>query len=345
MKEYRRGLVVGKFAPLHRGHELLLQRAAAQSDELLIISYANPEPEGCSAKRRGGWLAKLFPEARSLVVTDAMLALLPVSWPGPHRLPRDSDDAMVHRQFVGQLCLHVLGGPVDAVFTSEDYGDGLAAALTAMFRQEVKHVCVDRARQEVPISGTRIRENPRANRHWLSPVVRASFVPRIAILGGESSGKTSLSAALAAELETSWVPEYGRELWERCEGRLIDSDLLHIAQTQIAREEQATHENRVVVCDTTPLTTLFYARAMFGSAHPVLERLAERKYDLTILCAPDFDFVQDGTRRDDAFRKEQHRWYREQLGHRGIPVLEATGSLQERVASIVPLVKAIDAEL
>jgi nicotinamide riboside kinase len=39
-------------------------------------------------------------------------------------------------------------------------------------------------------------------------------VRRIALLGGESSGKTTLARALAQSLGTSWVPEYGRQRWE-----------------------------------------------------------------------------------------------------------------------------------
>jgi AAA domain-containing protein len=53
-------------------------------------------------------------------------------------------------------------------------------------------------------------------RHWKflpAPVAR-TLVQRIALLGGESSGKTALAARLADELDTRWVPEYGRELWE-----------------------------------------------------------------------------------------------------------------------------------
>jgi hypothetical protein len=36
----------------------------------------------------------------------------------------------------------------------------------------------------------------------------------MALLGGESSGKTTLARALAQSLGTTWVPEYGRQRWE-----------------------------------------------------------------------------------------------------------------------------------
>src|SRR5919198_1540661 len=122
---YRRGLVVGKFAPLHRGHELLIRQAIAQCDEVVVISYAKPEPVGCDADRRAHWLATLFPETCRLVVTDGWLEARGVTGEFS-RLPNDDADPLVHRRFVAFLCQHVLGADVDAVFTSESYGDGFA---------------------------------------------------------------------------------------------------------------------------------------------------------------------------------------------------------------------------
>ena len=87
-------------------------------------------------------------------------------------------------------------------------------------------------------------------------------------------------------------------------------------------------------CDTAPLTTLFYSHDLFGTAEPGLERLASREYDLCVLCAPDFPFVQDGTRDGDALRRRQHVWYLRQLHDRGIPYLVATGSLAARIAQV-----------
>jgi nicotinamide riboside kinase len=65
--------------------------------------------------------------------------------------------------------------------------------------------------------------------------------------------------------------------------------------------------------------------------HPELAKLAKRSYDAVILCRPDFPFVQDGTRRDDAFRLEQHAWYQEQLRYFDCATLEAGGDIGERV--------------
>ncbi len=335
---YKRGLVVGKFAPLHRGHELLIRHAAAACDELFIVSYSRPELPGCGPERRERWLAELFPAARRLVVTDAVLR---DHLPGVEMPCNDDPDERAHRRFVGQICRDIFHTTVDAVFTSETYGEPFAAELTRFFREHdpgtptVRHVLVDLDRRAVPVSGTAIRADVHGQRRFLSPEVYASFVERICFLGGESSGKSTLTAALARYFNTAHVEEYGRELWEQRDGQLVLGDMLDIARCQVAREEAALRNaHRFLFCDTSPLTTLFYSREMFGRATLELVHLAQRRYQLAVLCEPDIPFVQDSTRQDAAFRTRGHTWYLEQLSRGAQPWMSVGGSVAERVQAV-----------
>jgi HTH-type transcriptional regulator, transcriptional repressor of NAD biosynthesis genes len=332
-RPFRRGLVVGKFAPLHRGHEMVIERALAECDEVIVLSYSKPELAGCEPNERARWLEARFPGARRVVLGEP----LPPGLEMPHNDAPDDD----HRRFVARVCLDVLGTTVQAVFTSEDYGDGFARKLTDCFRQrisdadEVSHVLVDRARTRVPISGTLIRSDVHRHRSFLSPEVYASFVDRVCLLGGESSGKTTLAASLASAFDSSWAPEYGRELWEERAGNLRFEDMVHIARTQIDRERVAAgRARRWLFCDTSPLTTLLYSQDLFGKADSELAVLASRPYHRTILCEPDFEFVQDGTRRDDAFRRRQHEWYLRELEQRRVAYDVVAGTLDARVARV-----------
>lgn len=333
---YRLGLVVGKFAPLHKGHVLLVERAASLCERVVIMSYSNPELPGYDPQLREGWLKACFPRATVLVVTPDMLAAWFPAGDVPAIPANDAPDVS-QREFVAMLCMHVLGSDVDAVFTSEGYGDGFAAHLTQRFRATnpscpaVQHVLVDLERRAVPISSTDLRGN--LWRHWsyLPPLVARSLVRRIAFVGGESSGKTALAARLADELDTECAPEYGRELWEAKNGHLAYEDMSLIAREQIRREDAAVDVARgFVFCDTSPLTTLFYSLEMFGRADSELIGAAQRTYSTVVLCAPDFPFVQDGTRRDEAFRATQHAWYETELTARGASYATARGSLAER---------------
>ena len=335
---YRTGLVVGKFAPLHAGHEWLIRRALADCEQLVILSYTRPEFEGCGPTVRERWLRQSFPEAQVCVLGEEALADGSLREHGFASLPDNGDPERRHRRFVGAVCVQWLGVAIDAVWTSEAYGDGFARELTQYYRRvwgdhpAIAHVCVDPARHTVPISATQVRADVHAARRYLPDHVYASFVERVVLLGGESSGKSTLSRALARHFGTASVAEYGRELWEAQGGRLEFADLEQIAVEQVAREEAALARcRRYLFCDTSPLTTRMYSQFLFGKVAPKVEALAARPYHHTVLCAPDFPFVQDGTRQEPGFRDEQHRRYRRELAAREIPYLTVGGTVAQRV--------------
>lgn len=345
MRRHRLGLVVGKFAPLHLGHEWLIDQAAQVCERVLVLSYTRPEFDRCEAAVRRRWLAQRCAPHACHVIDDAWLDARCTALGIPMRpLPANREADAIHQQYLGWLLRDVLRETPDAMFASEAYVTPCAAALSAALGHVVQAVLVDPQRREVPISASVVRRDPAAHARWLSPVVRAAFVRRVLLLGGESSGKTTLAAALAREHRTLWAPEYGRELWEARGGRLDEGDLLAIAQAQIAREEQlALEASDLLFCDTSPLTTLGYGLWTHGRADPRLHELAGRHYDTVVLCAPDFPFVQDGTRRDPLFRLQQHAWYREQLKQRGWAYVEVAGGVEQRVAQVGRLLGRIRA--
>lgn len=334
-KRFACGLVVGKFSPLHKGHEYLIGIAAGQCEKLYLISYSQPELPGCEAPRRARWLRDRVPWAHSLVVTPGQVADWRRSGLNLPAMPDNDAEDGAHRRFTALLCGEVLGISVDAVFSCEDYGAGFAAALAGHFGRPVEHVMVDRDRLAVPVSASRIRTGVHAERDFLAPEVYRDFVKRVAFLGGESTGKSTMSAALAQAFGTQWVAEYGRSLWEQRGGKLEYVDYLHIAQTQLAREDAARLlARRYLFCDTAPLTTLLYCLDQFGCAEAELETLARQSYDRIYLCLPDFPLVQDGTRRDEAFRLWQHEWYLSRLTELGADFAILSGNHAARLASV-----------
>ena len=167
-------------------------------------------------------------------------------------------------------------------------------------------------------------------------------VRRLALMGGESSGKTTLARALADTLRTSWVPEYGRQRWEELRETLSVAELVAVARRQVALEDEAAPGARAwLVCDTTPLTTLQYCLHDHGQAPAELDALARRHYDLTVVCEPDFGFVQDGCRRDDDFRARQHAWTVQQLTAMDVPWLAVHGPVATRVAQVLQALESL----
>ena len=128
----------------------------------------------------------------------------------------------------------------------------------------------------------------------------------IALLGAESTGKTTLAAALAQRLadETglrcTWVPEWLR-LWCEQQGRTPRADeQAAIAREQHARIAEAAVTHELVVCDTTALATAVYSQLLFAdeSLHEEAATLHRAQVSLTLLTALDLPWVADGLQRD-----------------------------------------------
>lgn len=324
MREFRHGLIIGKFAPLHKGHMLLLDRALAQCQRVSVWVYSRPDFPTMPSPLRRNWLRELYP-ARLF----PQLELLPDA-PNP---PLNDEPDATHHAYVRSV-LEGWSIHPDAVFTSEAYGDALAAELGAA------HVCVDAARQIVPISGTQLRADVHAYREFLDPLVYAHFVQRVVILGAESTGKSTLTRALGEACGTGWVREYGRDVYERENGLLTPEHFLEIALGHRALEDEAARAARTdrwVFCDTNATTTLMWSYLLTGTALPELHALADAcktRYAHTFLCDTDLPHEQDGWRANTEVRSVQQAFIKQDLGTRGVPYEIVRGSVPERVEAV-----------
>ena len=165
-------------------------------------------------------------------------------------------------------------------------------------------------------------------------------VQRIAILGAESSGKSTLSEALARHYGTIWVPEYLREFVDTHARLPFEDDQFGIARTQRAREDVAAEEaNRFLFCDTTPLMTALYSRVYWGRVDEQLAVLdARHDYALTLVTAPDTPWEPDGLQREsEEVRQMVHRMLLETLAARGIAYVLLKGDLPHRMRQVEAL--------
>ena len=169
-------------------------------------------------------------------------------------------------------------------------------------------------------------------------------VRRVAILGAESTGKSTLAAALAVHYSTVWVPEYLRE-FVATEGRVpFEADQFRIAQVQQEREHAAAAgANRFLFCDTTPFMTAIYSGVYWGRVDPQLAALdAEYDYAATLVAAPDMPWVADGLQREsEAVRLEVHQALIDKLERRAVAYTLLTGSLEQRLAQAQRLLNQI----
>lgn len=319
----KRGLVIGKFYPPHRGHKFLIDTALRQVDHLDVIICARPD-QTIPGSVRASWLRTIHPSSNVIEVDD----------------PRHDDDSY----FWAEYTRKILGYAPDAVFTSEDYGDEYARFLGST------HIKVDPERRQVLISGTEIRQDPLAHLEFLEPCVRAYFVKRVAIVGAESTGKTTLAQALADHYRTVWVPEYGRKYTEVKVGaerffgyQWRSEEFTQIAQRQIELEdEMAEKANRVLICDTDPLATAIWHERYMQTLSPEVEALANaRRYGLYLLTDTDIPFVQDGIRDGEHLREWMTGRFRQQLQLRLARWILLQGTHEERMRTATSAIDRI----
>lgn len=308
--------------PLHRGHQLLIDTALSQVDHLTIVVY-DSDPPGDYApmplELRLRWLSDLYPHVENIVGVD-----------DPEKHNPEHDDPRYARMYADGVRFL---GPFEKVFSSEAAYGEFARELGA------EHVVVDAARGLVPTSGTTIRSDLYAHRGWLDPLVYSSLIQKVVFVGTESTGKTTLARRMAEELDTLWVHEFGRELWEEQNLQGAFADLLLIGRNQYEREQAASrHAREYLFCDTNAWTTFHWSLRSHGAADARLWELADRTIGeyVWFLCDNDFGWVQDGTRElpgeiGIAFQRQQIA----DLERRGVDYVTVTGPVEERVQTVM----------
>lgn len=160
---------------------------------------------------------------------------------------------------------------------------------------------------------------------------------RIALLGAESTGKSTLAAALATHHHTVWVPEYLREFVEEKQRTPQEKEQYLIASTQLEREDDAARAaGAFLFCDTTPLMTAIYSQFYFGRIDAMLENLLRaHRYDFTIVTEPSTPWIADGLQREsDTVRQAVHKLLLATLAAEAISFLLASGDVADRVRQV-----------
>jgi HTH-type transcriptional regulator, transcriptional repressor of NAD biosynthesis genes len=172
-----------------------------------------------------------------------------------------------------------------------------------------------------------------------------AVVRRVCLLGAESTGKTTLAAALAAAYRTLWNPEYGRVYTEvgRTLGAPWESwELAHIAHVHCWYEDfLASFARHVLFCDTDAFTTAVFHEAYVGAPASGFEELTARRYDLYLVCGLDVPFTHDGLRD----LERQRQWMQDTLlahaRESGSPWLLLEGPHEVRLAAAREAVDAL----
>jgi len=160
-------------------------------------------------------------------------------------------------------------------------------------------------------------------------------IKKIVVIGPESTGKSTLSEALARALNTIWVPEYARGYLESLDRPYNEDDQLQIAKGQLASEDSLLPQaNKYLICDTDLYVLKVWGESKYGRCHRwILEQIAKRKYDLYLLTNIDVPWQDDPLREHPTPEARLHFYnaYHDVVVNSGTPWANISGDEQQRL--------------
>ncbi|TCS94872.1 multifunctional transcriptional regulator/nicotinamide-nucleotide adenylyltransferase/ribosylnicotinamide kinase NadR [Hazenella coriacea] len=333
------GMYGGKFYPIHLGHVYAMIVASTLVDELhIIISYDDEYEKNILSN--GSRLPHIDYQLRMRWWKEITKDL-----PYVHvHAVYEKNDGMFESWKLGSAGIKkVVGKPITHVFSSESaYG-----AIFEKLYPEANHMVIDENRKKYPISATQLR-NEGVYKHWdmLPDVVRRNYVKKVAIVGTESCGKSTLVKNLATLYNTNFVEEHGRSFYEELGSYdTFEEDYLKIAYRHKYFEERALYNtNKVVFIDTEATVTHMFLKEYHNISNETLRMISkEQKYDLWLLLEPDVEWVDDGTR---AFGKYEQRLsgndlIKRMLDENGVDYTSIKGNYHDRLTVSMKLIDSI----
>ncbi|HEY9195452.1 MAG TPA: AAA family ATPase [Mucilaginibacter sp.] len=307
----KRGLVLGKFMPLHKGHVALIDFALQHCDELIILISAS-ESEQIPGEIRLNWVKETYKHddrAKPVLLNydEVLLPNTSVSSEGVSKLWADY--------------LKIQLPPVDIIFASEAYGAYMGRFLNC------GSMIFDEPRKIVPVSATQIREAPFAYWEFLPDAVKPYYTKKVCLYGTESTGKTTFAQKLAAHFNTVFVPEMARDILEHTD-QCTEQDLQAIAGLHAqAINEQLKQANKLLFVDSDLNITRSYSRFLFNKKLEVPRWIEEaNRSDLYLYLDADAPYVQDGTRLTEAERNKLDESHADELNNQGISFILIQGN-------------------
>lgn len=301
---YDTGLIIGHFEPLHLGQVRSILAAAGQAKDLHIVITKHPSPHPnfhITLQDKARWLQMACAELPFIHIHTTKEIALP--------LHESFDDVAIDITASNsklQRLTNELSLPADAVlFVAENH------PLAQQGTREQLSMAVLTTPLQPEFDSYAIASNPIA--HWLAihPQARGDYTKTVAIVGGESSGKTTLVHKLANYYGASFVLEMGRLYVGTDLGGseigLQYSDYAPIAlnHAQALREAVANATAPVTIIDTDFVTTEAFCEEYEGRNQPFVSAcINEFRLDYTIMLDNNTPWVADGMRSlgDDAAR-------------------------------------------
>lgn len=338
------GMYGGKFIPLHNGHIYAMLKAKSYVDHLyVVVSYVEDrDTELCEYaklpdipyKLRVKWLKQITKDMEGITV----LAVEDV--------PMLNNDIDYVWEEGARRIKEAIPETITHIFSSEyEY----EKYFTKNYKN-AQHIVLDANRDVFDISATTIR-NEGIYKHWdmIPKVAQPYFIKKVAIVGTESCGKSTLVKNLATLFNTNYVEEYGRT---RCEELGDGSEFLtnlNYMEFSIGQKHdeyrKSLDSNKYLFIDSEAVITKYYAEIYGEKNLDILDYFArEQEYDLYIYLEPDVKWVADGYRKhgSDEERLKNSEKLKKMYADAGIELVILSGSYQDKLEKSIELINKIE---
>jgi len=322
----KRGLVLGKFMPLHSGHIQLIDFAVQHCDELIVLICVSDQ-EPITGDLRFKWVQESFKNNNKIKPQ--------LFYYNEELLPNTSESSEKVSLLWAEFLKTYLP-KIDVFFASEAY-----AVYMGMFL-ECEYLIYDKERKIVPVSSTQIRNSPFTYWDFIPYAVKPFFTKKICLYGSESTGKSTLTLKLADYFETVAVPEMAREILEHTY-ECTPAHLMQIADLHAKTiNEKIKEANKFLFVDTDVNITRSYSRFLFDSELRTPSWIDENnKFDLYLYLDVDAPYVQDGTRITQKDRDLLNEYHKQELISRGIRFELLQGNWDEKFSKAIKLVEKL----
>ncbi len=145
-KNQKIGFTIGKFAPLHKGHQFLIETALKEMDKMIVVVY-DTDVIDIPTEKRANWIKELYPNVEIKYAHDP-----------PSKYGLDEESVNIQMKYLTKI---MEGEKPTHFYSSEKYGACVAKYMNLVDRR------VDNERKKVPIKATIVRENIEENKKWL----------------------------------------------------------------------------------------------------------------------------------------------------------------------------------
>jgi len=259
------GIMIGKFMPLHIGHSYCIEYGVYNFDKMTVyIDDFDESPYDLyiSLDDRYTIIKKEFPSANIVKAEN--------------KNPQSPDEDINFWQIWRDIIIKANGGIPDCIIGSEKYIIKLAEVV------ECDYKMIDIKRDKFDISATMVRNNWIDNWSMLPESTKKFFQKKIAIIGPESTGKTTITNKISKLYNVTPVEEFAMSYLQSFEGELKEEDFRNIYIGQKENIIDKANE-KIIISDTDAITTNIWSKKILGSYDENLFKKYNFDFDLYIL--------------------------------------------------------------